>query len=201
MTVSASPIRRARVRRIVIIAVLIVATMVTATLIRTYVMRTFSIPSDSMTPTIESGERVTVSGPLLGGSTITRGDIVVFTDPGGWLPSDAMGMDGHLIKRVIGVGGDHVVCCDTSGRLTVNGNALDEPYLEPSGPDARASSGDFDIIVPSDSLWVMGDNRRHSTDSRILLDGGNGFVPSENVTGRAFAVVWPLSSWRFLDRQ
>jgi signal peptidase I len=158
-----------------------------------------------MENTLLVGDRVIVSKLTPGPFSLERGEVVVFTDPGGWLaPSEVPRPDpgfvrsvlifvgllpndsgNHLIKRVIGLPGDHVVCCDDHGRLTVNGAALDEPYLYPGD---RPSEKTFDVTVPSGKLWVMGDHRSASQDSRF-----EGFVPIDLVTGRAMAVVWPLS--------
>jgi signal peptidase I len=105
----------------------------------------------------------------------------------GLLPQDA---GEHLIKRVIGLPGDRVACCDPAGRLTVNGVAVDEPYLRPGSVPSEVP---FDVVVAPDSLWVMGDNRQDSQDSRAHLgDPGGGMVPVEDVVGTAFVVLWPL---------
>ena len=102
------------------------------------------------------------------------------------------------MKRVIGVGGDRVQCCDASGRLTVNGVPLDEPYLYPGDVPSRDA---FDVVVPAGKLWVMGDHRSISQDSRAHLgDPGGGFVPEDRVIGRAFAVVWPFGRFEGLGR-
>ena len=102
----------------------------------------------------------------------------------------------HLIKRVIGLPGDVVTCCDEYGRLSINGVPIDEPYvLLPDGV-TKVSRDDFTVTVPEDSLWVMGDNRYESADSRYNRDKpGNGFVPYDNVVGRAFLISWPVDRW------
>jgi signal peptidase I len=152
---------------------------------------------------------------------IHRGDVVVFRDPGGWLNGPGEGSsrggllglvrDGlvfvglapaageeDLIKRVIGVGGDTVACCD-QGRLTVNGVPLDEPYLYPGDDPSSDPFGPF--TVPAGSLWVMGDHRSVSEDSRAHRgQPGKGFVPVDDVIGRAFTIVWPLDRARLLHR-
>ena len=92
----------------------------------------------------------------------------------------------HLIKRVIGMPGDHVECCDAQGRVSVNGTAVDEPYVYPGNPPSLV---EFDEDVPEDHVWVMGDHRSNSGDSRF-----NGTVPMDRVTGSAFLVIWPLGS-------
>jgi signal peptidase I len=136
-----------------------------------------------------------------------RGDIIVFKDPGAWLTADetrtatnpvtktleAIGLypsGGHLVKRVIGIGGDRVKCCDAQGRITVNGKALDEGSYLPKG--TLPSEDTFDVHVPDGHLWVMGDNRANSSDSRYhLSDPGGGFVADDLVVGKVWALIWP----------
>ncbi|MBD8104792.1 signal peptidase I, partial [Plantibacter sp. CFBP 8775] len=154
---------------------------------------------------------------------IERGDIVVFTDPGGWLapkaepskePAQAaldwvlqgIGLaaddaNDHLIKRVIGLPGDHVVCCNPLGQITINDVPVDErSYIKPHGEGTAASSVTFDVIVPPNALWVLGDNRSNSQDSRYHLTlPGKGFVPIDNVVGRAILTTWPTDRWSWLD--
>jgi signal peptidase I len=192
---------------------LVVVALAVAALLRAYVVQAFVIPSESMEQTLQPVDRVLVSKIELRFSDVERGDIVVFADPGGWLPPvdqpgrlaqlltflglrpSATGND--LVKRVIGVAGDRVACCDESGRVTVNGIALEEPYVYPGDVPSDAS---FDVEVPLDGLWVMGDHRSDSADSRAHLgDPGGGVVPVDRVVGRAFAVVWPVSRWQGLD--
>lgn len=179
-------------------------------LIKTFLVQAFYIPSASMQNTLEAGDRVLVSKLSPGPLSLHRGDIVVFADPGGWLtpsfeepespvrsairstltfvgllPSDS---GEHLIKRVIGLPGDKVACCDAAGRLTVNGVAINEPYLFPGN---RPSDIDFSVTVPPGRIWVMGDHRSVSEDSRFHRDVHDGTVPIDDVVGKAFVVVWP----------
>ncbi|MCH0541240.1 signal peptidase I [Streptomyces sp. MUM 203J] len=145
----------------------------------------YTVPTDSMSPTVTAGDRVLAE--RVGGADVRRGDIVVFSDPrwGGVT----------MIKRVVGVDGDEVVCCDADGRLTVNGTAVDEPYLHPQvWEDAKAASpGAFSATVPDGHLFLLGDQRASSQDSRVhLTEPGQGSVPRSAVTGRLDAVVWPL---------
>jgi len=181
-------------------------------LVRGFLVQSFYVPSGSMEPTIEPGDRILVN-KLADGDAVRRGDIVVFDgttsfaaadrtphqDDGaiGKVLGDAASVVGidlgeqDFVKRVIGLPGDHVVCCDDRGRLTLNGKAVDEPYLMP-GDDP--SDLEFDITVPAGRLWVMGDHRSDSADSRSHLgDPGGGTVRLSDVIGRATATYWPLS--------
>ncbi|PWC04188.1 signal peptidase I [Agromyces badenianii] len=191
-------------------------------LIKTLVARTFFIPSGSMSHTLEIDDRIIVNQLVPEVSPIERGDIVVFTDPGEWLPyrgdapaqpplaaafdwlTAAVGLsapdsDEHLVKRVIGLPGDRVACCNGLGQMSVNGVPLREPYAVHSPESTKASSVDFDVVVPDGSLWVMGDNREHSQDSRFHTDTPTrGFVPIDDVVGTAILVSWPLDDWTWL---
>ena len=180
-------------------------------------VQAFYIPSGSMNDTLVYNDRILVQKVSYWGSaTPDRGDVVVFSDPGGWLdeseaprPGNALakGLElfglfptgGHLVKRVIGVGGDRVRCCDEKGRVRVNDTPIAERAYLKAGQ--KPSLITFDVEVPEGYLWVMGDNRSASADSRLHLgDPGGGFVPEENVVGKVFAVVWPLSHWQFVQR-
>ena len=191
---------------------LVVAVVIIA-LIRTFIIQSFTIPSGSMENTLNEGDRVTVT--MYDSDEVNRGDVVVFTDPDHWLTTqEPTGLQGaaqdflvairifpqdaghHLIKRVIGMPGDHVVA-DGKGSLTVNGVELDEVYLKPG---RSASDLAFDVTVPEGYVWVMGDNRSNSSDSRYHQnDTHRGFVPLGNVVGVAKNVVWPYSHWSSLS--
>lgn len=197
------------------ISVIIVGALVISTLLRSFVAQMFVIPSGSMENTLQIGDRVLVS--KFGG--FQRGDVVVFADPGSWLPENTKestpmeqalefvgvlpnsGVE-YLIKRVIGMPGDRVKCCTAEGAVTVNGVALDESgylYTE-SGVQVAPSSVTFDVIVPKDHIFVLGDHRNSSADSRCRLEqpgadgrpGSAAFVPKDKVVGAAVAVVAPL---------
>jgi len=192
---------------------LVVVAMVMAVIVKTFFLQAFYIPSESMEPTMLVNDKILVQKVSYWFGDVDRGDIVVFDDPGGWLSADEstqansswqralakVGLyptGGHLIKRVIGVGGDHVACCDDRGRITVNGTALDEPYLQDETVNAEQT---FDVEVPEGYLWVMGDNRGNSADSRAHMgDPGGGFIKEDTVVGKAWVRVWPFSRMGFI---
>ncbi|PID52946.1 MAG: signal peptidase I, partial [Micrococcales bacterium] len=189
--------------------------LVLSLLIKTFLAQAFYIPSGSMENTLAVGDRVMVSLLTPGPFDLERGDVVVFKDPGEWLTGveepergtvsqamvDAFTFIGvlpqdagqHLIKRVIGLPGDDVACCDADGRITVNGAAIDESGYVREG--ARPSADPFDVKVPEGRLWVMGDNRANSDDSRAhyvaTQDEEYSTVPISNVVGRAVFVFYP----------
>jgi signal peptidase I len=196
--------------------VLLVFALVLALLIKSFVVQAFFIPSSSMENTLEIGDKVLVNKLVYDFRSIHRGDVVVFNGDGSWDPVPAetaspvarlwgsiTGLFGtapgvhDFIKRVIGVPGDHVVCCNAHGQITVNGIALSEKsYLYPGN---APSESPFNIIVPPKRLWVMGDHRSVSWDSRgHRSDPGNGTIPEDHVVGRAFVIVAPVSRWRIL---
>ncbi|MET7645324.1 signal peptidase I [Streptomyces sp. NPDC005426] len=150
------------------------------------VYRPYTVPTESMTPTVNAGDRVLAQ--RVDGGEVRRGDVVVFTDP-------AWG-DMPMVKRVVGTGGDKIACCGKGGRLTVNGIPLEEPYLQAGEP---ASANDFTAEVPQGKLFLLGDDRRSSLDSRVHLeDAGQGAVPRSAVQARVDAVAWPLGG--MIDR-
>lgn len=192
--------------------------LVLSVLIKTFVAQPFWIPSGSMENTLVRGDRVVVSKLTPGPLSLHRGDVVVFEDTGGWLeeppvhrsaaanavvkPLQFVGLypegDNHLIKRVIGLPGDHVTC-KPGGKVTINDTAIDEPYLYPG--DQPCSEG-FDIRVPADKVWVLGDHRSDSADSRFHDNGSggrDGSVPMSSITGRAVAIAWPTARMGWLS--
>ncbi|MCW2801114.1 MAG: lepB [Aeromicrobium sp.] len=188
---------------------LVITAMVMAVIVKTFFLQAFYIPSESMEPTMLVNDKILVQKVSYWAGDVKRGDVVVFDDPGGWLGAEdsrhatnplqraleTVGLfptGGHLIKRVIGVGGDKVVCCTEKGKITVNGKVLDEPYL--LDQQAPASDQAFNVVVPKGHLWVMGDNRGNSADSRSHLgDPGGGFIAEKEVVGKAWLRVWPWS--------
>jgi signal peptidase I len=176
--------------------------------IKFFFLQAFYIPSPSMEPMFIKNDRILVQKvSYWGDKGPKRGDIIVFKDPGDWLTADetrtannpvtktleAIGLypsGGHLVKRVIGIGGDRVKCCDAQGRVTVNGKALDESSYLPKG--TLPSEDTFDVHVPDGHVWVMGDNRADSSDSRYHMgQPGGGFVADNLVVGKVWALIWP----------
>jgi signal peptidase I len=197
------------------VLVIFVVALLVSVLIKAFLIRSFYIPSSSMEDTLQIDDRIVVNQLTPRLMPLQHGDVVVFRDPGGWLqPSpevdkppiaatvglSASDSNDHLIKRLIGLPGDHVVCCNSLGQMSVNDVPLDEPYIKLVPGVTRASDVDFDITVPADSLWVMGDNRGNSWDSRYNQDGPtHGFVPLDHVVGRAFVITWPIDRWSILS--
>ncbi len=194
-----------RIPESVKIGVIAIAVML---LVRALVVQTFSVPSGSMQETLEPGDRILVSR-LQRGPSIERGDVVVFDGTDTWgkpagsdtasgprqlltsiLAIVSLSSGADYVKRVVGVPGDHVVCCDVDGRLTINGVAVNEPYLYPGNPPSTTR---FDVTVPAGKIWVMGDHRSASADSRSQMGKpGGGMVPLDDVVGRAWVRYWPL---------
>ena len=197
--------------------IILLVAFVASFLLKTFLVRSFYIPSGSMENTLQVNDRILVNQLVPALSDVKRGDIVVFEDPGGWLypessPADptvfervlqtvglaAETSNRYVVKRVIGIGGDRVQCCDADGRVMVNGVSIDEPYLKLPDDTSNASGIEFDVVVPAGAVWVMGDNRYASKDSRYNQDQpGKGFVLDEEIVGRAFLLNWPFDrfSW------
>jgi signal peptidase I len=193
---------------------LLVLALVVSAIVKTFFVQMFFVPSGSMRPLFVDDDRILVEKISYWNSPVHRGDVVVFDDPGGrWLGAEGaqkltpvqkalseVGLyptGGHLVKRVIGVGGDRVKCCDAKGRMTVNGVPLDEKSYIARG--AAPSDRPFDVTVPKGRLWVMGDNRGNSEDSRFHQDlPGGGTVPEKDVVGKVWAIVWPLDRMKRL---
>lgn len=187
-------------------------------LLSAFVVQPFQIPSGSMENTLRPGDRVLVNKLAYRfGDEPRRGDVVVFDGTGSFVreaPSEnpvtgllreagaALGLaepaGTDYVKRVLGIGGDRVTCCDERGKIEVNGRPLDEDYLYPGDKPSRVP---FDVVVPEGRLWVMGDHRSDSSDSRDFLGApGGGTVPVDKVIGRAEWIGWPLGRMTSLDR-
>ena len=201
------------------VPIIVISALVVSILVKTFLIHFFFIPSGSMENTLKIGDRIAVNKLANFFTDIKRGEVVVFKDPANWL-GQAPGETGskpvvaiknalvtvgilpdpakqYLIKRVVGVGGDTVICCDAKGRLTVNGTPINEPYIFTGN---KPSDSTFKVIVPKGFIWVMGDHRGASADSRFHTDDiHKGMVPLPDVAGRAFVTVWPLKHLTFLS--
>lgn len=199
---------------------LLVVAVVVSLVIKTFLVQFFYIPSGSMENTLQVKDRVAVNKLPFISRGIHRGDVVVFHDPNNWLPTfddastnkvvtkvkEALVAVGvlpnpakqYLVKRVIGVGGDTIKCCAKDGALIVNGKEAKEPYIFAGNVP---SDMQFNVTVPKGKLWVMGDHRGASADSRYHQDDINkGFVPESDVVGRVVAVIWPIKNAKLVAR-
>ncbi|MEV4667231.1 signal peptidase I [Microbacterium sp. LWO12-1.2] len=206
-----------------VLVIILIAALVSF-VVKTFVVRSFYIPSASMERTLLIKDRILVDELTPRWTGYERGDVVVFKDPGGWLEPapqkpaapplvqavdwvlnvvgiSATDAQDHLVKRVIGLPGDHVVCCNALGQITINGAPIDElGYLNLPEGDTAASNDPFDVVVPEGSLWLLGDNRDRSRDARAHQDlPSGGFVPLDNVVGKAFLTTWPLNRMGTID--
>lgn len=190
--------------------------LILSILVRTFLIQAFYVPSASMEDTLLKNDRIIVSKVSSKFTGIDRGNVVVFHDPGGWLgegfpnPYDtpighllqAVGIvpansGNDLVKRVIGVGNDTVECCDAQGRIIVNGEPIDEPYIKPGNGTDQVT---FKVLVPENHVFVMGDNRGNSEDSRFHLDLNQGMVPLSEVVGRVVVRIWPFDRIGGIER-
>jgi signal peptidase I len=190
-------------------AVLVVLAAVVLVVVRSFLVQSYVLPTASMEPTLRQGDRVVVPPASYWFGEVGRGDVVVFDGDGVFDPPEPE--SNHLVaagtalaaalglptgasayaKRVLGLPGEHVACCDPAGRITVDGEPLDEPWLADGQVASRTT---FDVVVPEGRIWVMGDNRDKSADSRAHLgDPGGGTVPMDRIVGRVVAVYWPLN--------
>lgn len=193
------------------VLIVLVCALALSVLVRTFLVQAFYVPSQSMENTLLPNDRILASKINTRISGVNRGEVVVFKDPGNWLPAAAenatvspvhtalefIGLlpsssGDDLVKRVIGIAGDRVQCCNAAGQIVLNGVGLDEPYIKPgSGTDQVP----FDIVVPPNSVFVMGDNRGASADSRFHLNQNDGGVPVDDVVGKVIVKVWPLDQF------
>ena len=200
--------------------ILVVVALVVSLFIKTFAVQFFYIPSGSMENTLQIKDRVAVNKVPFISKNISRGDVVVFRDPDNWLPEIvdydtnkyvakaksalvAVGVlpnptKQYLVKRVVGVAGDHIVCCTKGGNLTINDVEVTEPYIYAGN---KPSEMKFDVTVPEGKIWVMGDHRGASADSRYHQEDINkGFVPLSRVTGRVVAVIWPFKNITYVPK-
>jgi signal peptidase I len=198
--------------------IIVVSALVLSFLLKTFFFQSFWIPSSSMESTLAVGDRILVTKWRPGPLELRRGDIVVFRDPNNWLSAEEVkagsGPQGvlgsvlkftgllpedageHLVKRVIGLPGDTVECRTNAGPVYVNGHALSETYLSPGVSPCTGFATPWKADVPAKDVWVMGDNRGNSADSRAHPgDPGGGSIPIDHIVGTAFATVWPLGHW------
>ena len=199
--------------------ILIIVALAVSIVIKTFLVQFFYIPSGSMENTLQINDRVAVNKVPFIGKSIKRGDVVVFRDPDNWLPEPYVGdqnkfiakiKDGfvavgvlpnpakqYLVKRVIGVAGDKVECCSKDKKLMINGVEIDEPYIFAGN---TASDTNFNVTVPAGKVWVMGDHRGASADSRFHQDDiNNGMVPNSKITGKVVGIIWPIKNLGIVD--
>jgi signal peptidase I len=204
------------------IGIVVGSALVISFIVKTFFVQSFWIPSSSMEPTLDIGDRILVNKWRPGPMDLRRGDVVVFSDPDNWLgvqPVEAheSGWFGNtlvflglkpdesgsfLVKRIIGLPGDTVECQSSDGSVLVNGVAIVEPYLPEGMPPCAGGRRDdqghwraWSVTVPEGYVWLQGDNRLYSADSRYHMDEDGGFVPIDNIVGSAFVTVWPLDHW------
>lgn len=196
-------------------AFVIVMALALSVFLRTFIFQAFYVPSESMVETFLRNDRIIASKLSYRFGDVQRGDIVVFRDPGGWLssPVEMEGIAGQLnqvltwigvvpansgedlVKRVIGLPGDRIQCCADGEGLRINGVAIDESeYVV-----GNTRTIEFDIVVPAGRIFVMGDNREFSADSRVHLNVKNGTVPIENIVGQVASLVWPFDRFTFMS--
>lgn len=194
--------------------ILVVVALAVSLVIKSFLVQFFYIPSGSMENTLQINDRVAVNKVPFISKSINRGDVVVFRDPDNWLPEPynaggnkylakvkeglvAVGVlpnpaKQYLVKRVIGIAGDKVECCSKGKKLMINGVEIDEPYIFAGN---SASDTKFNVTVPEGKVWVMGDHRAASADSRFHQeDINNGMVPTAKVTGRVIGIIWPIKN-------
>lgn len=194
--------------------ILIVVALAVSLVIKTFLVQFFYIPSGSMENTLQVNDRVAVNKLPFLGKSINRGDVIVFRDPDNWLPEPYTGDQNkylakvkeglvavgvlpnptkqYLVKRVIGVAGDKVECCSKGKKIMINGVEISEPYIFAGN---KASESKFNVTVPNGKVWVMGDHRAASADSRFHQEDMNdGMVPTSKITGRVLGIIWPIKN-------
>ena len=194
--------------------VLVVVALVVSLFIKSFLVQFFFIPSGSMENTLQINDRVAVNKVPFIGKSINRGDVVVFRDPDNWLPEPFTGDQNkylakvkeafvavgvlpnpakqYLVKRVIGIAGDKVECCSKNKKLMINGKEINEPYIFAGN---SPSDTNFNVTVPAGKIWVMGDHRAASADSRFHQEDINhGMVPTSKVTGKVVGIIWPIKN-------
>ncbi|WP_313814041.1 signal peptidase I [Glutamicibacter sp.] len=195
------------------IVIIVAIALVLSFVIKTFFFRAYYIPSGSMEQTLQINDRIFANIMVPGPFDLERGDVVVFRDDLNWLPplqdepsplESTLSFVGilpaageqYLVKRIIGMPGDTVECCTADGRLTVNNEPITEPYIYPGN---NPSDMEFKVTVPEGKIWVMGDHRAESADSRFHTDVQGGFVDIDSVQGKASIISWPASRWGVID--
>jgi signal peptidase I len=195
--------------------ILVIVALAVSLVIKTFLVQFFYIPSGSMENTLQINDRVAVNKVPFIGNSIKRGDVVVFRDPDNWLPEPFTGDQNkylakvkeafvavgvlpnpakqYLVKRVIGIAGDKVECCSKNKKLMINGKEINEPYIFAGN---SPSDSNFNVTVPAGKIWVMGDHRAASADSRFHQEDINhGMVPTSKVTGKVVGIIWPIKNF------
>jgi len=199
--------------------ILVIVALAVSLVIKTFLVQFFYIPSGSMENTLQINDRVAVNKVPFIGKSIGRGDVVVFRDPDNWLSEPytldenkylakakealvAVGVlpnptKQYLVKRVIGIAGDKVECCSKNKKLMINSVEIKEPYIFAGN---SASDTNFNVTVPDGKIWVMGDHRAASADSRFHQEDVNkGMVPTSKVTGKVVGIIWPINNLGFVS--
>ncbi|GAA1410851.1 hypothetical protein AUR04nite_35010 [Glutamicibacter uratoxydans] len=195
------------------IVIIVAIALVLSFVIKTFFFRAYYIPSGSMEQTLQINDRIFANIMVPGPFELERGDVVVFRDDLNWLPplqeepntlESTLSFVGilpaageqYLVKRIIGMPGDTVECCSADGKLVVNDTSITEPYIYPGN---TPSDMEFKVTVPEGKIWVMGDHRAESADSRFHTDVQGGFVDIDSVQGKASTISWPASRWGVVD--
>ena len=190
---------------------IVVLAMVISFVLKTYLVQTFYIPSESMQNTLQVNDRIIVNKLVSDEDDLNRGDVIVFKDTKKWLPPaqeenpnpikklminigiSSNDTENYLVKRIIGMPGDNVKCCNADGKISINGQEIDEPYLYTGN---APSEREFDVTVPDGKVWVMGDHRSDSADSRSHQNlPSKGFIDIKDIQGRGSAIVWPIENF------
>ena len=197
------------------LAAIVIVSLFLSFILKAYFVQPFHIPSESMQNTLQVNDRIIVNKMKNEEKDLQRGDVIVFKDTKAWLPpapeenpniiqriliNTGIAEDTseqYLVKRIIGMPGDRIECCSPSGKITVNGKEIDEPYVYTS---SERPGREFNVIVPEGKVWVMGDHRDASADSRAHMNGpGNGFIDINDIQGKTAMVVWPFENFGKLD--
>lgn len=197
------------------LAAIVVVSLMLSFVLKAYFVQPFHIPSESMQNTLQVNDRIIVNKMKSSEKDLQRGDVIVFKDTKDWLPPapeenpniiqrilagtgiTSDNSEQYLVKRIIGMPGDRVECCAPGGKITINGQEIDEPYIYTS---SERPGRKFEVTVPEGKVWVMGDHRDASADSREHMNGpGNGFIDINDIQGKTAMVVWPFEHFGKLE--